>query len=116
MEIQNFTFEVVTECLHTVRINFILYRLKIFSNKNIIGTQAENFVSNLIANNFCKKINDYFQECIYELFLQQNWDTYEVLPHRLKILRDKSWRYVTRCFATFLRGSASYIQLKRWST
>jgi len=36
--------------------------------------------------------------------------------HRLNILRDKSWRYVTRCFATFLRGSASHIQLKRWST
>jgi len=53
MEIQNFTFEIVTESLHTVRFNFILYRLKIFfSNKNIIATQTENIVSNLIAKNF----------------------------------------------------------------
>lgn len=52
MEIQNFTFEVVSESLHTVRFNFILYRLKIFSIKSIIGTQAENIVSNLIVNKF----------------------------------------------------------------
>jgi hypothetical protein len=52
MEMQTFTFEVATASSHIVQFNFILYGLQIFSYKNINGTQADNIVSNFIANNF----------------------------------------------------------------